>query len=187
MHDPRNEERADDASRPSEKLRGRLCSADDEGPLEHLVPAQSPEIGQAGRHPRRLEERRPLLGDLAEDGHAEKADQVVGGLEGSAEPERADECHGNHLSVAPEGGKVRIEDRSAVAVGGVFGRGEVPRLLGEEDEIEECLRYHMSYEEVERAFPRGCCARRDVYAFAPVPPYAARVERQVKGVQQGAF
>lgn len=60
-------------------------------------------------------------------------------------------------------------------------------MLGEEDEIEEGLRYHMSYEEVERALPRGWCARRDVYIFAPVPSYAARVERQVKGIQQGAF
>ena len=72
-------------------------------------------------------------------------------------------------------------------MGGVFGGREGPRLLGEQNEIEEYLRRHMSDKEVERALPSGLCGRRDVYAFAPVPPYAARVECQVKGVQQGAF
>ena len=72
----------------------------------------------------------------------------------------------------------------------------MPGLLGEENEIEKRLRYHVSYEEVDRAYPTpsgsgsgsGICARRrDVYVFAPVPPYATGIERQVKGVQYGAF
>ena len=70
MHDPRNEERAEHPSRPTEKSHGRLRSADDEGPLEHLVPTQSPEIAQTGRLPRFLEERRPLFSDLTKDRHA---------------------------------------------------------------------------------------------------------------------
>lgn len=72
-------------------------------------------------------------------------------------------------------------------MGGVFGRGEVPRLLSEQNEIEEHLRCHVGYEEFDRALCRGRCARWDEYAFAPVPPYAASVECQIKGVQQGAF
>ena len=67
----------------------------------------------------------------------------------------------------------------------------MPGLLGEQNEIEKRLRYHVSYKEVDRACPSGsgsCAARRrDVYAFAPVPPYAARIECQVKSVQYGAF
>ena len=74
---------------------------------------------------------------------------------------------------------------------GIFGRREVPGLLGEQNEIKKRLSYHVSYEEVDRAFPSGSgiCAwrRRDVYAFAPVPPYAAPIECQVKSVQHGAF
>ena len=187
MHDPGNEERAEHAARAPEQPRGRLGAADDERALEHLVPPRAPKVRQAGREPGRLEERRPLLGGLAEDGHRDESDDVVGRLEGRAEPERADERHGDHFSVAPEGRQVRIEDRSAVGVGGVFGGGEIPRLLGEENKVEERLRRHVSYEEVDRALRSGLCGRRDVYAFAPVPPYAARVECQVKGVQQGAF
>lgn len=72
-------------------------------------------------------------------------------------------------------------------MGGVFGWGEVPRLLGEENEIEERLRRHMRHKELDRALRSGSGARRNVYAFSPVPSYAARVECQVKGVQQGAF
>jgi hypothetical protein len=67
----------------------------------------------------------------------------------------------------------------------------VPGLLGEQNEIEKRLRDHVPYKKVDRAFPSttsGICARRrDVYAFAPVPPYAARIECQVKSVKYGAF
>lgn len=103
MHDSRNEERAEHASRPSENKRGRLRSADDEGSLEHLVPTQSPEIAQTGCLPRFLEERRPLFGYLTKDRHAYESYQVVCGLKGRAEPEWADERHGDHFPVPAEG------------------------------------------------------------------------------------
>ncbi len=102
MHDPRNEERAEHASRPTEKSRGRLRSADDEGSLEHLVPTHSPKIAQAGCHPWFIEERRPLFSDLTKDRHRDESDQIVRGLERCAEPEWADECHGDYFSVTPE-------------------------------------------------------------------------------------
>lgn len=73
----------------------------------------------------------------------------------------------------------------------IFGRREVPGLLSEQNEIEKRLSYHVSNQEVDRAIPSlrvtGSAWRRDVYTFAPVPPYAARIECQVEGVQGGSF
>ena len=103
MHDPRNEERAEHGSRPSEQERARFRSADDEGSLEHLVPTHSPEIAQTGCHPRFLEETWPLFRNLTKGRHAYKSYQVVRGLKGRAEPEWADERHRDYFPVAEEG------------------------------------------------------------------------------------